>query len=51
MSSESKSRVLYENLDTSFVNLWALLRHLSQRAFDAMGELVIGVFRAGAERL
>src|SRR5260370_5964958 len=33
MSSESKSRVLYENLDTSFVNLWALLRHLSQCAF------------------
>jgi hypothetical protein len=33
MSSESKSRALYENLDTSFVNLWALLRHLSQRAF------------------
>jgi hypothetical protein len=33
MSSESESRVLYENLDTSFVNLWALLRHLSQRAF------------------
>lgn len=33
MSSESKSRILYENLDTSFVNLWALLRHLSQRAF------------------
>src|SRR5216684_745958 len=33
MSSESQSRVLYENLDTSFVNLWALLRHLSQRAF------------------
>ncbi|HLR07126.1 MAG TPA: hypothetical protein VK117_15025 [Pyrinomonadaceae bacterium] len=33
MSSESKSRVLYKNLDTSFVNLWALLRHLSQRAF------------------
>jgi len=33
MSPESKSRVLYENLDTSFVNLWALLRHLSQRAF------------------
>src|SRR5713101_7437172 len=33
MSSKSKSRVLYENLDTSFVNLWALLRHLSQRAF------------------
>ena len=33
MSSESKSRIVYENLDTSFVNLWALLRHLSQRAF------------------
>lgn len=33
MTSESKSGVLYENLDTSFVNLWALLRHLSQRAF------------------
>jgi hypothetical protein len=33
MSSESKSRALYENLDTSFVNLWALLRYLSQRAF------------------
>ena len=33
MNSESKSSVLYENLDTSFVNLWALLRHLSQRAF------------------
>ena len=35
MSSESKpSRVLYENLDTSFVNLWALLRYLSQRSFQ-----------------
>ena len=34
MSSEAKSpRVLYENLDTSFVNLWALLRYLSQRSF------------------
>jgi hypothetical protein len=33
MTSESKSRVLYENLDTSFVNLWALLRYLSQRNF------------------
>ena len=33
MPSESQSRVLYENLDTSFVNLWALLRHLAQRAF------------------
>jgi hypothetical protein len=25
------SRILYENLDTSFVNLWALLRYLMQR--------------------
>ena len=25
------SRILYENLDTSFVNLWALLRYLVQR--------------------
>lgn len=33
MSSESKSRVVYENLDTTFVNLWALLRKLSQRDF------------------
>src|SRR2546422_10474072 len=33
MNSESKSRVLYENLDTSFVNLWALLRTLTQRGF------------------
>jgi hypothetical protein len=33
MTSESKSRVLYENLDTTFVNLWALLRNLSQRGF------------------
>src|SRR6266404_161305 len=33
MNSESKSRVIYENLDTTFVNLWALLRNLSQREF------------------
>src|SRR5258708_15729451 len=33
MDSESKSRVVYENLDTAFVNLWALLRNLSQRGF------------------
>jgi hypothetical protein len=33
MTPESKSRVLYENLDTTFVNLWALLRKLSQRGF------------------
>lgn len=34
MTSESKpSGVLYHNLDTSFVNLWGLLRYLSQRSF------------------
>ena len=33
MSAEPKTRVLYENLDTSFVNLWALLRTLTQRGF------------------
>jgi hypothetical protein len=34
MSLEPKpSRVLYDNLDTSFVNLWGLLRFLSQRSF------------------
>jgi hypothetical protein len=34
MTFETKpARVLYENLDTSFVNVWALLRYLSQRSF------------------
>lgn len=33
VNTESKSRVVYENLDTTFVNLWALLRSLSQRSF------------------
>jgi len=33
MSSESKTRILHQNLDTSFVNLWSLLRNLSQRGF------------------
>ena len=33
MNSESKSRVIHEKLDTAFVNLWALLRSLSQRGF------------------
>lgn len=33
MNPESKSRVVHENLDTTFVNLWALLRSLSQRGF------------------
>ena len=34
MTPETRpARVLYENLDTSFVNVWALLRYLSQRSF------------------
>jgi len=34
MSTENvPSRVLYQDLDTSFVNLWGLLRHLSQQTF------------------
>src|SRR5688500_14949058 len=34
MTPETKpARVLYQNLDTSFVNVWALLRYLSQRSF------------------
>jgi hypothetical protein len=34
MSTENvPSRVLYQDLDTSFVNLWGLLRYLSQRSF------------------
>ena len=33
MNPDSKSRVVYENLDTAFVNLWALLRKLSQSGF------------------
>jgi hypothetical protein len=33
MDTESKSRVVHEKLDTAFVNLWALLRSLSQREF------------------
>src|ERR1051325_4328367 len=34
MSMENvPSRVLYQDLDTSFVNLWGLLRYLSERPF------------------
>jgi hypothetical protein len=34
MTPETRpARVLYENLDTSFVNVWALLRYLSRRSF------------------
>ena len=33
MDAESKSTPLHENLDTAFVNLWSLLRSLSQKGF------------------
>lgn len=33
MPADSKPSPLYENLDTTFVNLWSLLRNLSQREF------------------
>ena len=33
MSSTTNGRALYENLDTAFVNLWSLLRNLTQRGF------------------
>ncbi|HBB97898.1 MAG TPA: hypothetical protein DC054_21155 [Blastocatellia bacterium] len=33
MPADSKPSPLYENLDTTFVNLWSLLRNLSQRQF------------------
>src|SRR5256885_9763180 len=33
MPSDSKPHPLYENLATTFVNLWPLLRNLSQRGF------------------
>jgi len=33
MPADSKPNPLYENLDTTFVNLWSLLRSLSQKEF------------------
>src|SRR2546421_5198407 len=33
MPADSKPSPLYENLDTTFVNLWSLLPNLSQREF------------------
>ena len=33
MSSRPSGKVLYENLDTAFVNLWSLLRNLTAREF------------------
>jgi len=33
MPADSKPSPLYENLDTTFVNLWSLLRNLHRREF------------------
>src|SRR5689334_17931523 len=33
MDTDSKSKPLHENLDTTFVNLWSLLRSLTQKGF------------------
>ena len=33
METDSKSKPLHENLDTTFVNLWSLLRSLTQKGF------------------
>jgi len=54
MSSESNSRVLYENLDTSFVNLWGLLRYLSRKNFVGrvhveMNDYAADVFLTGSD--
>jgi hypothetical protein len=48
------SRVLYQDLDTSFVNLWGLLRYLSQRSFVGrvhvdLGDYSADVFLDGSE--
>ena len=48
------SRVLYQDLDTSFVNLWALLRYLSQQSFVgrvhvALTDYSADVFLDGSE--
>lgn len=33
MSSTTNGKALYENLDTAFVNIWSLLRNLTQKGF------------------
>ena len=33
MTSETSGKALYDNLDTTFVNLWSLLRNLTERGF------------------
>lgn len=42
----SKNLTVYENLDTSFVNLGALLRYLQQREFNGRVEVDMGDYRA-----
>lgn len=44
--SRSKNFVVYENLDTSFVNLGALLRYLQQRDFSGRVLVDLGDYRA-----
>lgn len=44
--SRSKNFTVYENLDTSFVNLGALLRYLQQRDFTGRVQLDMGDYRA-----
>lgn len=44
--SRSKNFTVYENLDTSFVNLGALLRYLQQRDFTGRVRLDMGDYKA-----
>jgi hypothetical protein len=44
--SRSKNFAVYENLDTSFVNLGALLRYLQQRDFSGRVHVDLGDYRA-----
>lgn len=44
--SRSKNFTIYENLDTSFVNLGALLRYLQQRDFTGRVEVDMGDYKA-----
>ncbi|HKS29212.1 MAG TPA: hypothetical protein VJS44_15395 [Pyrinomonadaceae bacterium] len=44
--SRSKNFVVYENLDTSFINLGALLRYLQQRDFTGRVMIDLGDYRA-----
>jgi hypothetical protein len=44
--SRSKSLSIYENLDTSFVNLGALLRYLQQQGFQGRVQVSMGDYEA-----